>query len=163
MWIWLVVALLAAVGEMLTTGLFLALVAVAAAITALVALVLPVALAQVLIFAGLSLGGIAFIRPALVRAVGIDALTHSTGQVSQTRIVGRRATVTRTVDAEGGQVRIGEGEFWSARAYDPNDLIPVGAKVDIMTVDGLTALVTPVVPLPLEEDSHVISQKGTNS
>jgi membrane protein implicated in regulation of membrane protease activity len=98
-----------------------------------------------------------------VRAVGIDALTHSTGQVSQTRIVGRRATVTRTVDAEGGQVRIGEGEFWSARAYDPNDLIPVGAKVDIMTVDGLTALVTPVVPLPLEEDSHVISQKGTNS
>lgn len=168
MWLWLVVALLAGVGEVMTTGLFLAIVAVAAVVTALVSLVLPLALVQVALFAGVSLAGIVFIRPALVRSFGIDALAHGSGHVTQSQIVGRRATVTRTVDAAGGQVRIGDGEFWSARSYEPDDLIPVGASAEIMVVDGLTALVSPVVPLTLEDDSqfrlpanvHTVTKKG---
>lgn len=155
MWVWLVVALLAAAGEVLTTGLFLAIVAIAAVITAIVSLVLPFALVQVALFAGMSLGGIAFIRPALVRSLGIDSLANLSGHATQSQIVGRRATVTRTVDSAGGQVRIGDGEFWSARSYDPDDLIPVGASADVMVVDGLTALVSPVVPLALEEDTQL--------
>ncbi|HEX6506134.1 MAG TPA: NfeD family protein, partial [Chloroflexota bacterium] len=122
MWIWLVVALLAAIGEVLTTGLFLAIVAVAAVITAVIALAVPFVIIQILVFAGLSLGGIAFVRPVLVRSIGLDALSHSSGTITQSHIVGRRATVTRTVDAYGGQIRIGEGEFWSAKSYDPDDL-----------------------------------------
>ena len=54
MWFWLVVALLAGVGEVLTTGLFLAIVAVAAIVTALIALVLPFTLVQIALFAGMS-------------------------------------------------------------------------------------------------------------
>jgi membrane protein implicated in regulation of membrane protease activity len=161
MWLWLVVALLAAVGEVLTTTLFLAIVALAAVITAIVALVLPFTLVQVAMFAGMSLGGIAFIRPALVRSFGIDSLSNSSGRVTQSQIVGRRATVTRTVDSAGGQVRIGDGEFWSARSYDPDDLIPVGASAEIMVVDGLTALVSPVVPITLEDDSTLMLQDDT--
>jgi hypothetical protein len=49
-------------------------------------------------------------------------------------------------------LRIGDGEFWSARSYDPDDLIPVGASAEIEVVDGLTVLVSPVVPLTLEDD-----------
>jgi len=158
MWLWLVVALLAGIGEVLTTGLFLAIVAVAAVITALVALLLPFALVQVALFAGLSLGGIAFIRPVLVRSFGLDSLAHGSGHVTQSQIVGRRATVTRTVDSAGGQVRIGDGEFWSARSYDPDDLIPVGASADVVVVDGLTVLVSPVVPLTLEDDTQLALQ-----
>jgi membrane protein implicated in regulation of membrane protease activity len=161
MWLWLVVALLAAVGEVLTTTLFLAIVALAAVITAIVALVLPFTLVQVAMFAGMSLGGIAFIRPALVRSFGIDSLSNSSGRVTQSQIVGRRATVTRTVDSAGGQVRIGDGEFWSARSYDPDDLIPVGASAEIVVVDGLTALVSPVVPITLEDDSPLQLQADT--
>jgi membrane protein implicated in regulation of membrane protease activity len=161
MWLWLVVALLAAVGEVLTTSLFLAIVALAAVITAIVALILPFTLVQVALFAGMSLGGIAFIRPALVRSFGIDSLSNSSGRVTQSQIVGRRATVTRTVDSAGGQVRIGDGEFWSARSYDPDDLIPVGASAEIMVVDGLTALVSPVVPITLEDDSTLMLQDDT--
>jgi membrane protein implicated in regulation of membrane protease activity len=159
MWLWLVVALLAGVGEVLTTGLFLAIVAVAAVMTAIVSLLMPVALVQVALFAGMSLGGIAFIRPALIHSFGIDSLSHGSGHVTQSQIVGRRATVTRTVDSAGGQVRIGDGEFWSARSYDPDDLIPVGASADVMVVDGLTALVTPVVPLTLEDDTQLALQE----
>jgi membrane protein implicated in regulation of membrane protease activity len=158
MWLWLVVALLAGMGEVLTTGLFLAIVAVAAVITAIVSLLLPIALVQVALFAGLSLGGIAFIRPVLIRSLGIDALAHGSGHVTQSQIVGRRATVTRTVDSAGGQVRIGDGEFWSARSYDPDDLIPVGASAEVMVVDGLTVLVSPVVPLTLEDDAQLALQ-----
>lgn len=161
MWFWLVVALLAAVGEVLTTGLFLAIVALAAIITALVALVLPFTLVQVALFAGMSLTGIAFIRPVLIRSFGIDALSHGSGRVTQSRLIGRRATVTRTVDSAGGQIRIGDGEFWSAKAYDPDDLIPVGASAEIMVVDGLTALVSPVVPITLEDDSKLALQDDT--
>lgn len=158
MWFWLVVALLAGVGEVLTTGLFLAIVALAAIITALVALLLPFTLVQVALFAGMSLAGIAFIRPVLVRSFGMDTLSHASGRVTQSQLIGRRATVTRTVDSAGGQVRIGDGEFWSAKAYDPDDLIPVGAPADIVVVDGLTALVSPVVPITLEDDSNLALQ-----
>jgi hypothetical protein len=66
--------------------------------------------------------------------------------------------VTRTVDSAGGQVRIGDGEFWSARSYDPDDLIPVGASADVVVVDGLTVLVSPVVPLTLEDDTQLALQ-----
>jgi membrane protein implicated in regulation of membrane protease activity len=158
MWLWLVVALLAGIGEVMTTGLFLAIVAVAAVITAIVSLLLPLALVQVALFAGLSLGGIAFIRPVLIRSLGMDALAYGSGHVTQSQIVGRRATVTRTVDSAGGQVRIGDGEFWSARSYDPDDLIPVGASAEIEVVDGLTVLVSPVVPLTLEDDAQLALQ-----
>lgn len=161
MWLWLVVALLAAVGEVMTTGLFLAIVALAAVLTAIVSLVLPFALVQVVLFAGMSLGGIAFIRPVLLRSFGIDTLSQSSGRVTQSQIVGRRATVTRTVDSAGGQVRIGDGEFWSARSYDPDDLIPVGASAEIVVVDGLTALVSPVVPITLEDDTQFTLQDDT--
>ena len=107
--------------------------------------------------------GIAFIRPLLVRSFGIDSLSHSSGRVTQSQIIGRRATVTRTVDSAGGQVRIGDGEFWSARSYDPDDLIPVGASAEVMVVDGLTALVSPVVPITLEDDSHTRRFKTTHN
>lgn len=158
LWLWLVVALLAGVGEVLSTGLFLAIVALAAVLTAVISLVLPVVLVQVALFAVMSFAGITLLRPALVRSLGIDALLHSSGNVTQPHIVGRRATVTRTVDSAGGQVRIGDGEFWSARSYDPDDLIPIGASAEVVVVDGLTALVSPIVPITLEDDTTLALQ-----
>ena len=44
-----------------------------------------------------------------------------------------------------GRVRIG-GEEWSARSYDETDetlVIPVGRTVDVMQIEGATALVYP--------------------
>ena len=57
-------------------------------------------------------------------------------------LVGRSAIVTEEVTALDGRVRIG-GEVWSARAYDESLIIPVGRVVDVMQIEGATALVYP--------------------
>jgi membrane protein implicated in regulation of membrane protease activity len=141
--IWLIVAILAATGEVLSTGLFLASVAVAALVTALVAIVLPIAVVDVALFAGLSLLGVLVIRPIVVHAIGLDSLVQHGGEISQPRLAGKRAIVTHQVDAHGGQVRIGQGEFWSARLYEGTKPIAVGEPVEIVFIDGITALVEP--------------------
>jgi membrane protein implicated in regulation of membrane protease activity len=55
-------------------------------------------------------------------------------------LVGQRALVLERVDADGGQVKIG-GEVWSARPYDDSDVFEPGARVDVLRIDGATALV----------------------
>ena len=44
------------------------------------------------------------------------------------------------VDAHGGRVKIG-GEVWSARAYDEDQVLEPGARVEVAEIDGATALV----------------------
>lgn len=161
--IWLIVAVAAIVGEVLTTGLFLASIALAAIVAAIIALALPALVpVQLLAFAGVSLAGIAVIRPFVVRAMGLDSLAQIAGPAMHSDLVGRRAVVTQAVDAHDGQIRIGSGEFWSARTFDPNDVAPVGAPVDVVLVDGLTALITPAsISESLESESSLLTEKGT--
>ena len=45
-------------------------------------------------------------------------------------------------EISSGRIRIG-GEEWSSRPYDESLVIPVGAKVDVMQIEGATALVYP--------------------
>ncbi len=39
-----------------------------------------------------------------------------------------------------GQVKIG-GEVWSARAYDETQVLAAGTSVDVIKIEGATALV----------------------
>jgi len=55
-------------------------------------------------------------------------------------LVGRKATVIRRIDAQGGRVRIG-GEEWSARSFVGGQVIDEGAQVDVVEIEGATALV----------------------
>jgi membrane protein implicated in regulation of membrane protease activity len=57
-------------------------------------------------------------------------------------LVGRRALVLREVTGHDGRVRIG-GEEWSARCYDETLVIPAGATVDVIQIEGASALVYP--------------------
>ena len=157
---WLVVAVLAVIGEVVTMDLFLVCVAIAAVVVAIVSVFLPLGL-QVGIFAVLSLGGIAFVRPALKGALGIDTLKSVGGPEKHSHLEGKRAVVTQTINPAGGQIRIGQAEFWSARAFNPDEEIPVGTNVEIELVDGLTAVVTPVLPAPvLDSNIDLATQKG---
>jgi membrane protein implicated in regulation of membrane protease activity len=143
MWIWLVVAGLAALGELLSYDLFLAPVAAAGLVAALVTPISPFPV-QIGVFAVLSLLGIVVLRPILRRALGLDAWTDDTGPVGHSHLVGRRGIVTQTVDADTGQIRIGSGEFWTARSFDPTETLATGAVVEVVVVDGLAALVDAV-------------------
>jgi membrane protein implicated in regulation of membrane protease activity len=47
--------------------------------------------------------------------------------------------VTR-VDGDGGQVKLA-GEVWSARAFDEDEVLEPGTRVQVMQIEGATALV----------------------
>ena len=55
-------------------------------------------------------------------------------------LVGAKAVVLERVDARDGRVKIG-GEVWSARAYDEEQVIEPGARVEVFKIEGATALV----------------------
>lgn len=158
-WIWLVIAVAAAIGELLTFDLFLASLSVAAVAAGATAALLISGPIQVVVFAVISLLGIAVFRPLIKHTLGIDSAMTIHGPVVHSHLAGRRAIVTQTVSGIGGQIRLGQGEFWTARSYDPDETIKAGEPVEIVFVDGLTALVEPVAPrLELEterkETSH---------
>jgi membrane protein implicated in regulation of membrane protease activity len=136
-WVWWMVAAgVLAVGEIFTMGFFLGPIAVAAVLAAVVAAVgidLPV---QWIVFIAASLGSLAVLRPIAKRHLRTPPRIR-TGTAA---LVGGPATVVERVDANGGCVKIG-GEIWSARAYDEDDSFEAGARVEVMKIDGATALV----------------------
>ena len=129
--VWLIVAAVLGVAELLTTTLALGLIAVAAVVAAVVGaadLGLPVQLAAFIVAAGAGLG---IIRPIAIRHIKQPPPLR-TGTAA---LVGRSAIVLEEVTEHGGRVRIG-GEEWSSRPYDETLVIPVGTKVDVMQIVG---------------------------
>ena len=136
-WVWWMIAAgVLAVGEIATLGFFLGPIAVAATLTAIVALVGGGLALQWIVFIAASLGTVLVLRPVARRHLRTPASLR-TGTAA---LVGGRAVVLERVDANGGQVKIG-GETWSARAYDEDDAFEPGARVEVMKIDGATALV----------------------
>ena len=135
--VWLIAAVLLAIGELLTPGLFfLGPVALAAVAAAVVAAVGGGVVLQLLVFVGASLASLAFLRPIARRHLHMPALTR-TGTAA---LVGSKAVVLQRVDANGGRVRLG-GEEWSARAYFDGQVLEPGARVEVAQIEGATALV----------------------
>jgi membrane protein implicated in regulation of membrane protease activity len=134
--IWAIAASALAAGEILTLGLFLGPIAIAAAIAAVVAAVGGPVEIQVAVFAVCSVASLAFIRPVAKRHMRTPARLRS----GTAALVGTNAVVLERVDRDRGQVKIG-GEVWTARAYDDDDVFEPGARVDVMKIDGATALV----------------------
>lgn len=62
-------------------------------------------------------------------------------------LIGKRAEVLQEVTATRGLIKL-SGEEWSARALDESHVIPVGGLVDVMEIDGATAIVYPRELLP---------------
>ena len=135
--VWAIVAVGLAVGEVLTPGLFflgpVALAAVAAAVIAAVGAGLGVELA---VFIVGSIAGLALLRPIARRHLHMPARIR-TGSAA---LVGARAVAVERIDARGGRVKIG-GEVWSARAFDEAQVIEPGSRVEIVKIEGATALV----------------------
>jgi membrane protein implicated in regulation of membrane protease activity len=134
--IWILLAVLLAVGEVLTLTFFLGAIAVAALIAGLLALAGVGVVVQLLVFIAASAGSVLVLRP-LARSHLRTPAALRTGTAA---LVGARAVVVDRVDAEGGQVKIG-GEVWSARAFFEEQVIEPGRRVEVAKIDGATALV----------------------
>jgi membrane protein implicated in regulation of membrane protease activity len=136
--VWLIVAAVLGVAELMTTPFALGIIAVGAIVAAGVgALGLPLPF-QLLAFVAASGAGLGFVLPIARRHVKQPPPLR-TGSAA---LVGRSASVLEEVNMHGGRVRIG-GEVWSARPYDETLVIPVGRIVDVMQIEGATALVYP--------------------
>ena len=136
--IWLIVAAVLGVAEILTATLAFGLVAVAALVGAGVGAAGGNGALQFGAFAVASAAGLGMVRPFAMRHIRHPPLLR-TGTAA---LVGRSAYVLDEVTAHGGRVRIG-GEEWSARPYDETLTIPKGSTVDVMQIEGATALVYP--------------------
>jgi membrane protein implicated in regulation of membrane protease activity len=134
--IWMVAAAALAGGEMLTLSLFLGPLSLAAILAALVALASGSVELQVAAFVAGSVASLAIVRPIARRHLRTPAHIR-TGAAA---LIGQTATVLERVDGEHGMVKIG-GEVWTARAYDEDHVIEPGARVEVLRIDGATALV----------------------
>ena len=133
---WIIAAGGLAAGEIFTMGFFLGPIAVAATLAALVALAGgPLAL-QLLVFTVAAVGSVAVLRPIARRHLRTPAQLR-TGTAA---LVGTRALVLEQVTADGGSVKIG-GEIWTARTYDEDAVLEPGSRVEVMQIQGATALV----------------------
>ena len=134
--IWLVAAAALAAGEVFTLGFFLGPLALAAGLAAIPAALGAGPLVQFTVFIVASVASLAIFRPIARRHMRTPPQLR-TGTAA---LVGERAQVIERVDAGGGSVRL-RGEVWSARAFDEETVLEPGQRVEVMQIDGATALV----------------------
>jgi membrane protein implicated in regulation of membrane protease activity len=134
--IWLILAALLGVAEVLTLTFFLGAVALAAVVAALVAAAGGNLVLQLLAFVVASALSIWLLRPLARRHVH----TPPSIRTGTAALVGRAAVVVERVDDHGGRVRIG-GEEWSARAFFDGQVMEPGTRVEVAKIEGASALV----------------------
>ncbi len=134
--LWLIAAVVLAVAEVLNLSFFLfpfAIGAAAAAVVELAGLGTPIAVVVFAVFTALSFG---VVRPIARRHLRTPPQIR-TGTAA---LVGSPAIVLERVDGRGGEVKLA-GEIWSARSYDEDRAFEPGARVEVMQIEGATALV----------------------
>ncbi|GAB2884392.1 NfeD family protein [Streptomyces deserti] len=137
-WVWwLIGAAALGIGLVITAMPELGMLAVGAVAAAVVSGMFGGgAVAQVVTFVVVSTALIAVVRPIANRhraqrpqlATGVEALK------------GKQAVVLERVDGSGGRIKLA-GEIWSARALDTDRAYEVGQQVDVVDIEGATAIV----------------------
>jgi membrane protein implicated in regulation of membrane protease activity len=133
--VWAIVAAICAGAEALTLTLILGFVSIGALIALIVAVLgAPVATQLIAFIVGTG-ALVGFVRPIAKAHLHRPSLTTGVDA-----LVGKRAVVVQRVDLHQGQVRIG-GEVWTARAYLEDQVLEPGTSVDVVKIQGATALV----------------------
>ena len=136
-WIWFSFAVLLSIAEVLGAEFVLLMLGGGALVTAGFAAFFPELLwLQLLVFALSSVALVLGLRPVLLRKYYQPSKVRSGIEA----IIGSKGTVVSTVDADGGQVKIG-GEVWSAVNMEGHRALPPGTTVTIVEVRGATAVV----------------------
>jgi membrane protein implicated in regulation of membrane protease activity len=140
--VWLVVALICFIIEMVTlefTFLMIGMASIAGLVSSITGL--PV-WAQVLIAAAAALLLLLLVRPKLLQRL------HESGEVNLQGVdalIGMAGEVTRTFERGAGEVTLSNGDVWTARlspAVQPRDP-DVGERIVVTAIQGATALVVP--------------------
>ncbi|QTX06070.1 NfeD family protein [Agromyces archimandritae] len=103
--------------------------------------------AQFIVAAVIAVALIMTLRPPLLKAL------RKGGDPTRSNIdalIGADGSVVRTVSSVGGQVRLSNGEVWTARLSPITEQrdVPVGEAVLVTGIDGATAVVVPLERKP---------------
>ncbi|MEU2394428.1 NfeD family protein [Streptomyces sp. NPDC007369] len=91
--------------------------------------------AQVLVFVIVSVA-----LTAVVRSIANHHRERPQHRTGVDALKGRTALVLERVDGTGGRVKLA-GEIWSARSLDADSTFEPGQQVDVVEIDGATAVV----------------------
>jgi membrane protein implicated in regulation of membrane protease activity len=138
---WLALAAVLGLAELASLDFTLLMLAAGALTAAGVGAVVPGLLWLQIVIGLLTAGAmLAAIRPLLVRKI------HHGGELKtgSAHVIGRTGVVVKEIHPDGGGSIKLNGELWTARPYDETSTFPPGTRVEIMSIDGATAVVYPV-------------------
>lgn len=142
LYLWLTLAAILFLAELIVPGVFLVWLAIAAAVTGLAGLIIPMNLVG-----QLTLFGIASIASVMLArrwyAAHADESDDPLLNDRRARLIGITVKVVQPVTPTSGRVKIGDSE-WSARGPD----LPVDATARIVDVEGGTVILEAIEALP---------------
>ena len=137
--LWLTLTILLGVAEVLSLDLVLIMLAVGALAGMVTALIAPdLWWLQILVAAGTSVATLALLRPTLLAKVrSLPGYQSSTD-----KMVGSSGVAVSAISRAGGEVKV-DGQSWSARPYEPDQVIEQGTEIEVYEIDGAIAVVYP--------------------
>lgn len=137
--IWLSIAFLLAVAEILSLDLILIMMAVGALAGAGVAVLAPsLWWLQLLTALAVSVGTLMLLRPTLMARVRDMPGYRS----SASKMVGSTGYAVSEITKGGGEIKV-DGQSWSARPYSSDVVIDEGTEIEVYEIDGAIAVVYP--------------------
>jgi len=139
-WIWVALTVIFAVIEVFTLGLTTVWFALAALVMVFLSF-LPIPLVfQIMIFLAISAALLFFTRP-----VAIKKLKIGREKTNVDSLAGKHALVIKKItEFEKGEVKL-NGQIWTAHS-DDGSTIAEGTKCEVVRIEGVQAVVRPVVP-----------------
>lgn len=142
MWqIWLIIAGLCFIAEMMTVGFFIFWFGIGALLSLLTSLIFPENLVlQAVVFVVSSVILLILTKPIVNKFIGKDKKNETNAY----SIIGKKALVIQDINPTHsvGQIKI-SGEVWSAKTLDGSN-IEKGKEVQILSIEGVKAIVEPI-------------------
>ncbi len=143
--VWLIIAALFAICELMLPGVYLTFLALGAAATGVLALLFPElgAIGQFISFAAWSTVAVLVGK----RWYGANPVPSADPDLNNraARMIGQSVTVVDAISGGSGRVRVGDGE-WPAEGPD----LPAGSKARVADVRGGVVVVEAVASLPAD-------------
>jgi membrane protein implicated in regulation of membrane protease activity len=137
--LWLSLAFLLGIAEIMSLDLVLIMLAVGALGGAAVALVAPsLWWLQILAAIAVSLSMLLLLRPTLLAKVrSMPGYRSSTD-----KMIGSSGVAISQIDKSGGEIKV-DGQSWTARPYSSDVVIEQGTEIEVYEIDGVIAVVYP--------------------
>lgn len=139
MLLWIALAVVLAIAEAFTATLVLIMLSAGAVAAAIAAGLGVGVVGQVALFAVVSGLSLVVLRP-IIRKHALPAIAGADETIGMKALEGAPGHVLEQVTQDSGLVRI-EGDLWTARTYDPTQVLDSGESVRVIEVHGATVLV----------------------